>query len=116
MPRTNIPVTAIPKTVGVAPPAVTAGDATNDHSFVNDGRTFLEIKNTDAATQVVTIVTPYTVESLAVDDVTVSIPTGATRLIGPFNAALFGQPTDASKVWVDITVANFEFRAYSLSI
>lgn len=55
MPRTPIPVTDIPYSNGVAV-TWTAADSANNHSFPNDGQTLLLVRNTDAATKTVTVV------------------------------------------------------------
>lgn len=113
MPRVNIPVTAIVEAGIVAPTAVT-GDAANDHSFVNDGRTFLEAKNTSAGSLDVTIITSQQVSGLDLADRVVTIAAGVVKVIGPFNASVYAQSSDLNKVWVDITSASWELRAYSL--
>lgn len=55
MARTPLTVTAYASAPGaakaaVAVPAETAGDAPNDHTFVNDGRTFVEARNSSGVT------------------------------------------------------------------
>ena len=55
------------------------------HAFSNAGRNvFLHVKNAGGVSTTVTIVTPGTVDGLAIPDRTVSIPAGADRFIGPF--------------------------------
>jgi hypothetical protein len=66
MARVQIPVTALTR-AGVAPPAQTNADATNNHVMVNDGRTLLEIVSSDAGVQTVSV----TLKTVTVDDVAV---------------------------------------------
>ena len=116
MPRTNIAVTTITE-AAVAEPAAIAGDATNDHSFTNDGRTFLRVKNTGAGAQTITIITSQVVGplgDLAVADRAISVPASAIRYIGPFSSSLYGQPSDSGKVWVDVAETTWELQALSL--
>jgi hypothetical protein len=91
MPRTQIPVTALTR-AGVAPPAQTNADATNNHVMVNDGRTLLEIVSSDAGSQTVSV----TLKTVTVDDVAVpahviTVPAGVTRLAGPWPTTLYNQ-------------------------
>lgn len=60
-------------------------DTVNGNKFVNDGRTTLKFKNVGVGIVTVTIDTPGTVDSLAVADLTASVPatTGFIEL-GPF--------------------------------
>lgn len=109
MPRTNIPVTTLPDHGGTgADVSFTAADAANDHSFTNDGRTLLLIKNDDAS--------PKTVTGVAVADpfgrtVNTSWAVGANsvRLVGPFSPELFSQ-SDGT-MHVDITADTSLFFA-----
>lgn len=49
-----------------------------------------------ATPTVVTVPTTGTVSGLPIDDVVVTVAANTTRLIGPFAARLFAQPSDAS--------------------
>lgn len=90
MARTTLAVQQI--TLGGATPALVAGDAANGHDFVNDGHTFLHIKNTGGAAVTVTIQTPAKVGGMDVSELEVSIPaTNGDRMIGPFNPTIFNQ-------------------------
>ena len=112
MPRQNIPVTRL--TAAGADPAEITPVAADDLSFINDGQTFLEIRNQGAAADTVTIITPATVEGLAVADVAITVANDATPAhAGPFPPAIFNQPDGT--VHVDVTTANCRFRAYSLA-
>ena len=52
--------------------------------FSNDGRIVIHVKNDNASACNVTIVTPATVDGLAVSDRVVTVPAGEERIIGPF--------------------------------
>jgi len=76
--------------------------------FPNDGRTIVEVLNTGGVGRNVTFVTPKTVGGQAVDDLTVSIPAGATRLFSRFSVDAFNQPAgsaDQGTVYVNYAVA-----------
>lgn len=66
----------------------------NGHSIRTSGREFIHVKNGDTVAHSVTITTPTVVLGLAVDDLVVSIPAGAERMIGPFPSATFGNPVE----------------------
>lgn len=111
MARTNLAVQEIARS-GLTP-SFTAAEA-DGHSVSNDGRTFIEVKNTNAGAIDVTIVTPGTVDGLAVGDRVVEIPlTVGDKMIGPFTPSVYNQisGTDKDKVYVnfsavvDVTVA-----------
>ena len=112
MPRTAITVTQVTR-LGVAPATATAGYATNDHSIAdNDGRVWLEAASTAGSATVITVETPGTVDGLAVADLTVSVPTNATRIIGPFPPAIYNQSDGSLYVGVEQTTWNL--RAFRL--
>lgn len=108
MPRTNLPLTQITRD-GVAPGAEVNADTANNHQGVNDGRVFLLVRNAGAGAQNVTLLTPGTVEGLAIADVVVSVPAGASRYIGPFPPATFGDPLQ-----VDVASADLRLTAYRI--
>ena len=113
MPRVSIPITQVVQE-GVAPPAQTNADAANDHQLdFNDGRVLLEVVSTDAGAQSVTVVTPGQQSGLGVADLVVSVPAGATRLMGPFSPGTFNNADGT--VYIDTTVSTtLKFRAYHL--
>lgn len=57
--------------------------------FPNDGKTVLVIKNGGGAGITLTVVTPVTIDGLAVTDLTATIGAGETRAIGPFPPAWY---------------------------
>jgi len=72
-------------------PAFTSAN-TDGHSVLNDGKTFIEVKNGSGAPIVVTIDTPQTVDGLAVAQRTVSVAaTTGDQMIGPFTTD-YNQP------------------------
>lgn len=93
---------------GLAPAYSSA--ASGGNQFVNDGKTFLHIKNTNAAVRAITVTTPVTIQGLAVGDVNVSIPaTTGDKMIGPFPTSYFNYSGALTKVdfsaVADVTIA-----------
>lgn len=83
-------------------PALTA--PTVDGDVIDAGRVALMVRNDGPSAHTVTVVSPVTVDGLAVEDLTVSVAAGETRLIGPFPVGTFGQPNgapDAGRVYVN---------------
>ncbi len=78
-----------------------AGDG---HSFQNNGRVFVHVKNDDGSSKTITIQTPGTVDGLAVADRTVDIPAGEERMIGPFSPGQYNQSDDT--VYVDYSATT----------
>jgi hypothetical protein len=112
--RVQIPVTSIVKT-GVAQPAQTNGDSTNNHYFTNDGVTFIEIVSSDASSQDITIHTGKTVDGYALANQTITVTAGATKYVGPFTTGTFNQ-SGTTQVYVDTPVSTtIKFRAYTIA-
>jgi len=116
MARVQIPVSQIVRGAGLAQPAQTNGDHTNNHYFANDGRTFLEVVSSDAGSQTVAfeIPTPSSgTDGQSVTSLSVTVAAGATRYVGPFPTAIYNQ-TDQT-VFVDPSVSTtLKFRAYKI--
>ena len=111
MAATPVPVTTITP-AGVAQPAATVGDTANGHSVVNDGRTWLEVTNADAANpHTVTVGFARTVDGQAVTAKVWSIPASATA-----RRIRLGNTDDYGPV-VGFTVdsAQLSFRAFNLA-
>lgn len=90
MARTAITVQTIAVT-GLAPTYANA-DQANGMYFANDGNVFLHIKNTNAATRVITVATPATVAGMAIAELTYTIAaTTGDVMIGPFDTGVFNQ-------------------------
>jgi len=78
--------------------------------FVNDGRTFLHVKNTNGAARYITVTTPATVDGLAVADVYVTVAaTTGDEMIGPFPTGTFnnsgGYVYVSNSATADLTMA-----------
>lgn len=84
-------------------PTLSAVNASD--TFVPDDRTFLWVKNTNAATRDITIATPRTgVGGVSIGDVTVTIAaTTGEEMIGPFPAQHFA---DASTGLATVTYTS----------
>lgn len=106
MPRVNLPATKVSMD-GVADPAEQNGDPTNGHSVRNTGLTMIRARNTDAASQTITFVTPGTVAGFAIQDKgPLTIPAGATRTFSGFAPSVFG-----SALGIDVSSANVKLIA-----
>ena len=92
-------------------PALAAANA--DGSYVpNDGRMYLQVKNTNGSPVTVTVDTPGTVDGLAVADLPVVVPaTTGDKKIGPFPPDTYNQPDGTIKVTfsavTDVTIGAF---------
>lgn len=98
----NIPVKSAVK-AGLSLGAMVVGDATNFNSYANSGATLLIAKNTGAVTRVATIVTPKTVDGLAVADRTPSIPAGETWVLGPYDVDTYGSVVTVQPAHAELT-------------
>jgi len=62
----------------------------NTYTVANDGRTMLHFKKSGAGDCVITVVTPGTIQGMAVADLTVTVPaTTGDKFVGPFPMSLF---------------------------
>lgn len=77
--------------------AVSASD-----TFTNSGRVIIHVKNADGSPNTVAIVTPKTVDGLAVADAGGVVAAGTEAFFGPFNAATF----NAADQLVTVTHTN----------
>ena len=66
-----------------------AAAAGGGDEFVNAGVEFIHVKNDDASSMDLTIVTQNTSDDLAVADRVISIPAGEERIIGPFPTGIY---------------------------
>lgn len=115
MARTNIPIDNLPLNGGAVTLTGVAADATNQHEFVNDGKTFLLAENEDAATKTVTVVSVADPFGRTGNTVHV-VPAAAggvpgKAMIGPFLPAIWNQG-GGSKVNVDVSAAT-SLRLYA---
>ena len=81
-------------------PAYVAASAGGD-SFLPGQSVFLHIKNGSAGAVTATLVTPGTVDDLAVADLAVSVPAASERMVGPVSPDLFRDRADglADIIW-----------------
>lgn len=116
MPRVVIPVTEIIR-AGVAPPAQTDADATNDHYIAeNDGRVLIEIQNTAGSSGTVDIEPnpALSADGLTVAALTITIPATSTRVCGPFRQQTFKQDAVGMLHLNPSVSTTLKFRVYEL--
>ena len=68
--------------------AVSASD-----TFANDGTVFLHVKNGGGSSDTVTVTSVQTCNQGSTHNLTVSVPAGAERMLGPFETTRFNDPT-----------------------
>lgn len=88
MARTALTVTPITR-AGVALGSSAAN--ADGHSVANDGKTFVYVNNGGGAPITVTVLTPGTVDGLAIADRAVTVANATNRLIGPFPKDIYNQ-------------------------
>jgi len=66
-----------------------ANAAAGGDQFLNDGRTILYFKNTNATTRTVTIATAGTIGGLAIANVDVAVAENEVRIVGPFEPRIY---------------------------
>ncbi|MGQ5606171.1 hypothetical protein [Streptomyces sp. EKS3.2] len=109
VPRTAVPLTAVTRD-GIAPPAETNGDPVNNHVVSNNGRVVLLVRNAGTtAARTLTLRVRGTVDGQTVAPRTVSIPTEASRYVGPF-------PTDDYGALLQVDVDNAELKLTALAL
>jgi hypothetical protein len=88
-----------------------AGDATNGHTVANDGRTFIEAKNTNASatSRDFKVTQAQGVDGGAHAIVTTAIAAGVTVFFGPYPPSLYG-----GSLLVDVSHAEVTLRAFRL--
>lgn len=101
--------------------ANTAGASpTAEGDIVDTGGTvFLLVSNTGASAATVTVQTPATYDSLAVEDLAVSLPAGSSKAIGPLRRETFGFPAgdaNAGRAFVDYTGTVADLKRTVLSL
>lgn len=101
--------------ISCADAALTAADVANGNKFTNSiGRSFILARNSGVTTRTVTVDCPATVDGLAVADLTVSLTSGAEKLIGPFTAN-FHQPSVTNIVYVSADHAEVLFGIFDIA-
>ena len=119
MPRVQIPVTEIDRD-GATQPAVTNGDATNDHYVTGgaDGLTLVEIVSSDGGAQTVEVVPnpSFTADGLTVTNLSIAVAAGTTVFAGPFRTNTFKQNV-TNDLYLNPSVSNtLDFRAYRITL
>jgi hypothetical protein len=103
MARVDLTIQTVTRGTGIVP-SYEAVAAALDAMFLNDGATWLHIKNASGSTANLVFETPITVTSdaLAVADATATILTATERLFGPFPPGVYNQVTgDVGRVYVN---------------
>ncbi|WP_326728986.1 hypothetical protein [Streptomyces phaeochromogenes] len=109
MPRVSVPVTQITR-VGVAAPAETNGDATNNHVVANNGKVVLLVRNSGSTVaRTVTLRLPGITDGQSITPRTVSIAQSTSRYIGPFPTGDYG-----SQLQVDVDNAELKLLAFGI--
>lgn len=94
-------------------PSATVGQV-DGHFFDNPasnaryGTRFARVTNTGAVSRNITFQTGASVEGIGIEEITVAVPAGAVRIIGPFSTRTFNRPTggtDPDTVYVDYDAA-----------
>lgn len=109
MPRTAVAVTQLNRSVGVAPATFAAADAVNGNVVPNDGRTWIELDNTDAAQQTCTVHPARTVDGQSVTGLDHIVAAGAQLRLGPYPVGDY-----SASLAINCTSANLQVAAYSL--
>lgn len=97
-----------PTVISDAGTTMTLAAASGDgHKFPNTGREFVVVTNDYTATVTLTIITGGQAGGIAIDDVDVSLSAGASKIVGPFNPAIFNQNSgsDAGRIYLDWSAA-----------
>jgi hypothetical protein len=106
MARGTITEHALSRLSGTAITYVTA-NSTDNHAFDNSGgKKALLIKNGSASPFTATIVTPATVDGMAIPDLAVTVAAGATAIVGPFPDGTYNQSDDTVNVDASATSAD----------
>lgn len=63
--------------------------AAGGDQVLNDGKTFLYFKNTNAATRTVTLATGGSIGGLAIADLAITVAQNEEKIIGPFDPRLW---------------------------
>lgn len=82
----------------------------NDYYFHNNGKTLLHVANATGSTVTVTIVTPNTVDGLAITDRTATLATAKQGVFGPFPPGIYNDSDALVHVTFDQTVDVTAFR------
>jgi len=107
MPATELTVSTI-TTSGLTPPTYADANAAGNY-FINNGKTFLIVKNASASPIKVTIDSPAYCDQGFQHDVEVTVAAGAEKWIGPFPTVRFNDSSGDVQITYDavtnVTVA-----------
>lgn len=110
MPRVQIPVSTVDRTFFRSNAAEVAADAANDHYVINDGGTFLEVRNTNAASRTFDVHIVGNVDDIPLTEVrTYTVPGVTTGKTGVFPREDYGET-----LLVDVATADLRFTAYTV--
>lgn len=114
MARVNIPVNTVDRTFFRINAAEVTGDAANDHVMINDGYTFLEVRNTNAASRTFDVHVDGNVDDIPLTEIrTYTVPgTGAGTATG--KTGIFPRELYGSTLLIDVATADLRFTAYTL--
>ena len=94
-----------------APATEVTGDTVNNHSVVNDGAVWLEVRNSGTTVaRTVSARFENTIDGQTIPAKTWSIATESTRRIGPFPVRMYG-----NSLLVDVDNAELMLTAYKLA-
>lgn len=97
-------------TAGLTPTAGVAAAAAGD-TVINNGRTYIEIIDTGTTAPTITITGQVTCNQGSTHDITVAVPAGGTKKIGPFNTNWYNNSDGSIEVSysseTDVTIAAF---------
>jgi len=94
-------------------PAYVLNDPFLGDTFSNSGKEFIHAKNESTSDIVITIITPNTVDGLAVADRTVNVPSGQERLIGPFPANVYNGGAGKVTLTYDLDIENLSIAIFN---
>ena len=107
--------TQVPTPAAGLVPAYSAAAATD--TFVPDDRTFLYVKNTNAATRTIQVLTPNSYRGLAVADPAPTIAATTGELVlGPFPADLWADPTTGLALITPSASAGITYAVIRLAV
>lgn len=109
MPRTAVAVTQLDRVNGVATAAFASSDVVNGNTVPNDGRVWIELSNTDAASQTCTVFPARTVDGQSVAGVLHTLAAAAVKRFGPFPVADY-----SGQLAITCSSANLKVAAYRL--
>jgi hypothetical protein len=116
--RVDIPVTRLDRAGIKLADSETALVNGEGGKFLNDGRTFLVLRNSGAGEHIITIVTAGSILGLPIEDLVKTIVAGASYLIGPFPKPTFNLTTgaDHGRVYVNSDGTQSEMKCKAVRL